>query len=221
MHIPVLLKSVFRRPIFCVLLAAFIALLSFLFISRFAEYYIVKNEIEKLGGYYRSIGALNTISKDSRDVSEGADLVASSRYVDFEDRRRLASGVLHGMYNANLDASFCDNISTGFKVGINANEVWFTGVVTNDGVSFEDRREVWYNDSVGFYSFYSMMLIVDEVIAGYPEYVSEGDLVRVFYPLVEENSQKNPFAGLQPGGRVFIKSFYDPYIFPGFFAKGN
>jgi len=189
------------------MLAAFIALLSFVFVSRTAEYAIIRNEIDKLGAYYRSIGTLRSNIPDSWDVSAGADLIATSKYIDFEDRRRLAPGIMHGLYNSDIQGSTSDIMDSPFKRGIHVSDVWFVGVVTNNGILFDKGR--------GEYGSYNVTLVAEEVLAGYPEYIPDGGLMRVFWPLPEEGSGINPLAGLQPGDRVFIKSYYDLW-----FARG-
>jgi len=92
-------------------------------------------------------------------------------------------------------------MESSFISGIHVSDVWFTGVVTNNGIMFDSGR--------GEFGSYNITLVADEVLAGYPECLPEGGLMRVFWPLPSSDSMENPLADLQPGERVFIKSYFD------------
>jgi len=209
----VYIKSMMRRSVRVVLLALLIALLSFAFISRVVEYVVINGEIGRLGGYYRSIGTLSRYSADNWDVSEGVDLISSSDMVLFEDLRRYSSGVMHGLHNTDIDGFSSDLFSYPFRHGYHVSDVWFTGVVANDGVTFDASR--------GDYGAYVFLLVVDDVIAGYPEYIKAGELTRVFHPLQSPDTGENPLEGIKVGERYFIKAFFDPGFFLGFFRQSN
>ena len=72
----VFLRSTLRQPVKTVLLLLITALLTFAFVSTGAEYLLIKQDTEELGGYYRSIGTLTTgkaMADRTADVSEAAD----------------------------------------------------------------------------------------------------------------------------------------------------
>ena len=58
----VFLKSTLRQPVKTALLVLVTALITFAFVSRGAEYLLVKQETERLSGYYRAVGAVSAIS---------------------------------------------------------------------------------------------------------------------------------------------------------------
>ena len=69
----VFLRSTRRQPVRTAFLLVVTALITFAFVARGAEYLVVKQETERLAGYYRSIGAVPAISgelyKDAREAA--------------------------------------------------------------------------------------------------------------------------------------------------------
>ena len=65
-------------------------------------------ETARLGAYYRAIGSLQSTNPEEYNYAAGANLIADSKYVALEDRRRSCSGVLHGLYNADIDGRSSD-----------------------------------------------------------------------------------------------------------------
>ena len=66
MKINVFLRSTLRQPVRTILLLLITALLTFVFVSSGAQYLLINQETEELGGYYRSIGTLTTGSGDRK-----------------------------------------------------------------------------------------------------------------------------------------------------------
>ena len=58
----VFLRSTRRQPVRTAFLLVVTALITFAFVARGAEYLVVKQETERLAGYYRSIGAVPVVS---------------------------------------------------------------------------------------------------------------------------------------------------------------
>ena len=102
------LKSVLRQPAQSLLLLLLIGLLSAAFTTRTVEYILVQRETARLGAYYRAIGSLQSTNPEEYNYAAGANLIADSKYVALEDRRRSCSGVLHGLYNADIDGRSSD-----------------------------------------------------------------------------------------------------------------
>ena len=61
----VFLRSTRRQPGRTVFLLLVMALITFAFVSRGAEYLLVKQETQRLSGYYRAVGAVSAISGSS------------------------------------------------------------------------------------------------------------------------------------------------------------
>ena len=100
----IFIKSMMRQPVRTTILVLIVAAAAFAFVMRAAEYFVVTDQIEGIGKYYRSIGYLQNSGGRSvyNDVSPGAGIVSKSKYVDFEDKRRAAMGILQDMANSHL-----------------------------------------------------------------------------------------------------------------------
>ena len=107
------LKSVLRQPAQSLLLLLLIGLLSAAFTTRTVEYILVQRETARLGAYYRAIGSLQSTNPEEYNYAAGANLIADSKYVALEDRRRSCSAVLHGLYNADIDGRSSINSNFG------------------------------------------------------------------------------------------------------------
>ena len=118
-------KSVFRRPLAAVLILLLLGAAALGMGEKFTEYGAVSAQVDTLNDYYRPIG---TLISSNWDVRAGMDLVASSPYVDFLDTRRYASGVLDGIYNADIDGSSSDHEGSAASFGVNTSEIlsWVT-----------------------------------------------------------------------------------------------
>ena len=78
----VFLKSTLRQPVKTALLVLVTALITFAFVSRGAEYLLVKQETERLSGYYRAVGAVSAISGEQYvDAREAAAYLESNPLV--------------------------------------------------------------------------------------------------------------------------------------------
>ena len=61
----VFLKSTLRQPVKSAMLVLVTALITFAFVARASEYLLMKQEIERLGSYYRAVGTVSsTLSSD-------------------------------------------------------------------------------------------------------------------------------------------------------------
>ena len=99
----VFMKSVLRQPIRTLVLAMLIGIAAFAFVARAAEFVIVRAEIRRVEGLFRSIGMLSPIDPQNitqdHDVTYAAEIIAASRYLAFEDRRVFTQGMLHDRCN--------------------------------------------------------------------------------------------------------------------------
>ena len=211
--------STLREPVRTLFLLLLVGLISFAFISQAVGHLVVTREMDRLAGYYRAIGSLEMINPNitysSTDPAyeevksteseprtyedhtpEGIALVADSQYVAFEDQRRYCPGVLQGVYNADVDghssmSSFSD---------IRISDVLVYGKLSSKcfAPSASDRPDE-----------YHLMVNVDQVEAGYPEYVQEGSNIRLRW-LVEDPSEAVAlYDSLQVGKRYFFRAYYN------------
>ncbi len=202
-----ILKSTLRQPLRTLALLAFIAVLSFAFVSRAAEYVIVNTEAERLGGYYRSIGSVEVIDWEKYDEDRVKTLLSENPYIALEDERRMCSAEMEGVYNADLDGCSSDYWGAVYPLGIHTSDVYLYGTLMEGPVAVNQVTSLigGFNGSMYRYRF-----AVDAVEAGYPEYVGAGDSATLYF-LLDEGEDGSALSGFQIGERYFIKAYYSPW----------
>lgn len=192
-----------------------IGLIGAAFTMRTVEYILVQRETARLGSYYRAIGTLQSASAEDSGYAAGANLIADSKYMELEDRRRFCSGVLQGLYNADIDGNTSNGYEEGpYDFGVHVSDVFVYGEM----LTLPLPQKIGGNGGLGGkeYEAYQFQLRVDRVEAGYPEYVSEGKTITLYYIAGEEAG--DALEGLQVGSRYFFRAFYDADIYNG---RGN
>ncbi|MCL2201197.1 MAG: hypothetical protein FWB75_04465, partial [Oscillospiraceae bacterium] len=204
----VFMKSVLRQKVRTFIFFLIIAAAAFAFVLRSTEFVIVRDRIDSIAENFRSIGFLNLRDAPYGNILEGADIVGASRYVGFEDRRRGAEAVLHGMHNTNTGGRVGDggHILTGLEVS-------HIPVPQRDVFSYFyftlDRMTVFNHPATGH--FVELRAIVDEVEAGYLEHAYGGDprtretRVRWYMDL---DATENPLENMVEGERYFIRAAF-------------
>lgn len=217
-------KSTVRQPLRTLFLVLLIGFISFSFISRASEFIIIQRETNRLSRYYRAIGYLKPTDPNEFDVLAGAERIAQSQFIAYEDRQHTASGVLQGLLNADVDGLTSDYEGSLYPMGIHVSDVMIYGTLT-------DKK---YNETLGDYGGFELSFEVDKVEAGYPEYVAEGETVRLLFyldetsgaerddPIIRTPGKRNPpeedtaamppestpLDGMEIGGRYFVKASF-------------
>ncbi len=109
-----------RRILFTLTLTILTAALSFGFVSRAIEYLAVRQELERLSDYYRTIGWLTSADEN---IAVGAEIIKESPYVETAEGGGYLWGALTDLYNADLQGK-----AEGYwynAYGINNSEVFF------------------------------------------------------------------------------------------------
>ncbi len=203
--------STLRQPAHTLFLLLLVGLISFAFISRCVEYLVVNRETDRLAGYYRAIGSLETIETDSYDVSEGVALISKSKYVAFDDYRRLCSGVLQGIYNADLDGFMSDHAYDSHRVDRSLPAYPPRGLYISDVLVYGELLSKAYVPQIAIRpDEYHLVLQVDQVVAGYPEYVQENSRIRVRWLVDDPKEMAAVYDSLQVGKRYFLRAYYNP-----------
>ena len=96
-------KSTIRKPLKTVLMLALLALMSFGFMARAVELMVINSEIGRLSQYYRPVGTLTPGAPQDYFISDGASLIAQAPELDFMDVNRECSGIMDGVYSADID----------------------------------------------------------------------------------------------------------------------
>ena len=141
----VFLYSTRRQPVRMVCLALVIVFVTFAFVGRVSEYLLIRQETERLGSFYRSIGTLK--GSDSA-VSEAKAILSGSPYVGMVDQARYESAVLADMYNAD---------ATDNSEGLLRDDAVFYGTLEQ---SFAGTMPVFGGGETKIYTF---MFKVDKV----------------------------------------------------------
>jgi len=233
----IFLKSKLRQPVRNIILVMLIGIAAFAFVSRVAEYAIVRGEILRIEERYRSIGYLQhrdfvptppawgQLLPPLRDVNAipAAEIISRSPHILREDRRQFIQGILpEGMSNTNF-YTFANPI-----LGIRAIDyVYFYG--TFDRIAAGGARP----DGMHLY----IHIYVDEVAAGFEETISPGPIRLMWLFSRDELPQdrawwqardiSHPFENLEPGERYFFKgslfrfAHFAADTFTGRFAAQN
>ena len=197
------LKSTLRQPLRSILLLLLIGLLSAAFTVRVVEYVLIQRETGRLGDYYRAIGTLQSANSEEYNDVAGADLIAKSKYVGLEDRRRCCSGVLQGMYNGDTHGEMSDGYEKSeYDVGVHNSDVFVYGKLLSTPALFKIGG--WATGEE--HEAYQFKFQVDQVEAGYPENVSEGKTVTLYW-ITDGKDISSILEELHVGDRYFQKPF--------------
>lgn len=230
------LKSTLRQPVRTLALLLVIGLASFAFISRMTEYLVIERETRRLSGYYRAIGSMEATdpNMDAESVLPGwREIITQSPYLDFENIPWECSGVLDGVYNADVDGFSSDNYT---RVRNNIIIEWKNsmekqGYIVSGTYDFDEMRAtpakglfisdlMLYGELVDKHHItmpgqpdleeYQFDFKVDSIASGYPGVVEEGSVLRLQYFVYLYGDVAEEFQSLELGGRYLVRAYYDP-----------
>jgi hypothetical protein len=174
----------------------FLGIVSFGFITHVAEYLAVTQAVDELSDYYKAVGYL---SSDDGDVTDGARFLRDNELIAINDVQRACSGTLHGLYNPDIDG-YSSNVS---EYPVSVSEIFVLGeLIEKDhhfpsGVVDGDQER------------YTLEIHVLQRLYGYPDYVSEGDVITVsYYPDETDFDLEAAFDALLPNAAYAVKSYY-------------
>lgn len=88
----VFLRSTRRQPVRALCLAFVAAFVTAAFVGRVSEYLLIRQETDRLGSYYRTVGELEPMEENAAaDLESAAAYLAGSGYVQTADRTRFTS----------------------------------------------------------------------------------------------------------------------------------
>ena len=149
----VFLRSTLRQPVKAALLLAITALLTFAFVSRAAEYLLIRQETERLGSYYRATGTLEPTVGGHWVDDKAVSYLEADPSVEFVDIYHYTSAV--------MEEDFC-NADTDLLTSDLGRYMAFYGTLRS------------YSDTFFYFT-------VDTVLAGRPEYIHE-DYTVILHP---------------------------------------
>lgn len=176
------IKTTFRQLIRLIIYIAFLAILSFGFLSHLLEYQMMSQQVEQAAGYYRPVGHIQPTGDTYGDISDGADLVEASEDVLYSSRHHMIFATMTEGYTPDIDAR--RSILSGNNI------CYFTGTLLTKTLNEFDEPMLIPGDTTYTYE-YVFYVQVDEIISVLPEYMNVGDKVRVLlYSNGEEDIQE-------------------------------
>ena len=182
----VFLRSALRQPVKTGLLLLIMALLTFAFVSRASEYLLIRQETERLAGYYDAVGYLKS---NWRDTGEAAAYLEAREDVETVNTYRYVPGLLQ------------EDFGNGDYIiaGRHAKYFTFYGILTGWG-----ENPLTGNLEIRF--------TVDTVLSGSSDFISEGQNVNLFgYQYAGVKDVGAAFEELEIGKRYLALGYFDPF----------
>ena len=203
MRKPVIPLSILRRPISSALLMLLMCAMSFSFIARAVEYITLNREIGRISEFYRAIGTLD--NRSGGNVTDGVPIVESSLALAFSDALRVSPAVLQDLHNADVDGRSSDYPDSPIPPsGLHISDIFVYGTVQTKEIS-----EKTVNFKIPEKELY-IDLKIDNVEAGYPEYVQNGKTIRIIYRNRDDNVFTTISESFEVGQRYFVRAYYHP-----------
>ena len=199
----VFLKATLRQPFRSFLLLVLFGLITFGFITKAVQFILIQRETGVLGSYYRSIGTLENIEDPILgDISAGIDLIQTSPYFNYGDRREIVSGVMSQFFDRNTSFSNSTAITSAYPEekwsNVHMTDMWFIGeLIQKEEVVTESGK------SAGFYLDFH----IDTLFAGHPDYVTEGRTIKYKFIFEDYPSSIPIIDKMVVGQRYFIRSW--------------
>lgn len=174
-------RETWRQPIRTLLLLVLVAGVVFAFTARAAEYLLLRQETERLGSYYKAVGFLGpTGGANNDDVFDGDAFTATTAFlqsdarVAYVARREALVGLLPDMYNADINGS-------GSMEACKSTHLYFTGTLLRANELPQGavtQVTDGHSDEYGLCCYFRQ----EQPLAGAPELLWSGRIVRVFVP---------------------------------------
>ncbi|MCL2014954.1 MAG: FtsX-like permease family protein [Defluviitaleaceae bacterium] len=204
----VYLKSMLRQPGRTFLLMLLIATVVFAVVLRMSEYINMDDHIAQIAATYTSIGVLQADTQLA-DVSQSADMVASSEFVGFEDRRRFAEGLMaDGIFSADMSGMPSNFQMDGFIDFHNQPRLTETIFL---GFLWQFERLDDYNTWLVFW--------VNWLPVGMPEHIQAGTTVSVLFNhnfmINGEMVRIDPLEFMELEQSYLIRAYFPQRVGPG------
>lgn len=180
MRTNVFLRSTRRQPLKAAVILFVVGAVTFAFVARAAEYLLVRQETERLSGYYSAVGALTAAGDRWADREEAAAYLASRPEVELVSRYRNVSAV--------IEEDFC-NADTDMRLAAGT-----TGTVSFYGNLLLKTPDYYY-------------FVVDTPLTGYPEVIRKGRLLILMRK--DEACSTEYYDALEVGDRYLAVGFFD------------
>ncbi len=166
-----------RQPLRTFFLLLLIALVTFAFTARAAEYLLLRQETDRLGGYYKAIGKISRLrdasTADTASFEETKEFLENDPRVAHTNWSWWLSGILQDMYNADVhgfgSSDECKNnrCFTGTLLGISE----LSGNLMYSSFPYDD-----WGRNLNLVCYFRQ----ERSLAGPSELVWEGNIVKVY-----------------------------------------
>ena len=180
MRTNVFLRSTHRQPLKAAVILFVVGAVTFAFVARAAEYLLVRQETERLSGYYSAVGALTAAGDRWADREEAAAYLASRPEEELVSRYRNVSAV--------IEEDFC-NADTDMRLAAGT-----TGTVSFYGSLLMKTPDYYY-------------FVADAPLTGYPEVIRKGRLLILMRK--DEACSTEYYDALEAGDRYLAAGFFD------------
>lgn len=198
----IFVKAVLRQPLRSLVLFLLVGVAAFAFVLRTTEFIVVRERIYEIAEFYRTIGFLQVQDEAYGNVALGAQMLATSELVGFEDRRRGAEAVMHGIDNVQIGGRIGNggHVLHGMEtfhrpIAERQHYVYFYGVV--------DRIAEHNSERSGHYI--EIRLTVDDVVVGFAEHAVAGQNLDLRY-FIQDG--ENSVAGMEVGERYLMRAAF-------------
>ena len=220
----IFLKSVMRQPVRTLLLVVLIGIAAFALVARVTEFVVVRGELTRIEGFYRSVGILSPLRFNDfttdHDVTRALDIIENNRHVAISDTRRFTQGVFADRLNT--VTQYRENyFNPGmYDTDIQVMDHYFIGslAITPNIVTRDNHSVI------------RALLIIEELLIGSPITLPEEDLFTNQFGQTNVRRSRHmmnlrvtndeaalfrqglwcPFDGLEPGERALFRA--TPYV---------
>jgi len=208
----IILKSLLRKPAVLLIIIFLIGLVSFGFVGKAVETFLVYRETTRLEKYYRSIGYIeqSDFENELNPFQTGADLIRQSPALEFDDLRIQTAGFMRDYYNTDFHSGTMDvgktlysEPSFWYGEGVNNLDYWFYGKLIDLSKEYESDPKL---KKIQVFTGYQLIFQVEEVLAGYPERIEESQNYVVWIPVryTENIDEMSPFLESMEVGRNYL-----------------
>lgn len=204
------LRSTRRQPFRTFLLLLLCTGLSFAFLSQVLQYQVIQTAISDSASYYHAVGVPQPVNiadeKGQEDVSPCLSILGESAYVDYVNTNMRRLGVMHDIYNVDLD---------GQGDLYNWNMLYLQGTFKSVAQGTEQVLSMYAQDYLYRDIIYITFDITD-IFSGQPERASLGEMTFRMDVTGHKDFRDQLEAELQPESSYFFCANWKKYYYNAF-----
>ena len=200
----IFLKSSLRQPIRNLPIFLLVGVICYSFSMRIGEYLLVDQGIDQLSDYYHSVGSLELLRDHANEDALGKYLSVRPDVKTVNWGTTVSAVIQDGFYNGDTNGiTFSEaDYANGSRMYINNIPVIMDQSYNNCDVFFYGKY-ISHEGTTNFFRFE-----IDEVLTGYPEYVSKGKLIAL---VADQEELGDGYSILKNGERYLVRASFDAY----------